>query len=61
MRRSSADILSNKTPTRAADLVDDMISLLHAAPLFQMLLVDYPRAPEELEIISRHTSALPRG
>jgi hypothetical protein len=58
-RQTFAAFLSNKTPARAAALVDDMIAVLHAAPLFQMLLVDYPRAPEELEIISRHTSIPP--
>ena len=58
-RQTFAAFLSNKTPAKAAALVDDMISVLHAAPLFQMLLVDYPRAPEELEIISRQTSIPP--
>jgi len=55
-RQTFAAFLSNKTPHRAAALVDDMIGVLHAAPLFQLLLVDYPRAPAELEIISRHTA-----
>ena len=58
-RQTFAAFLANKTPAKAAALVDDMISMLHAAPLFQMLLVDYPRAPEELEIISKHTSIPP--
>jgi hypothetical protein len=58
-RQTFAAFLSNKTPAKAAALVDDMISVLNAAPLFQMLLVDYPRAPEELEIISRHTTIPP--
>ena len=58
-RQTFAAFLSNKTPAKAAALVDDMVSVLHTAPLFQMLLVDYPRAPEELEIISRHTSIPP--
>ena len=58
-RQTFAAFLSNKTPAKAAALVDDMISLILSAPLFQMLLVDYPRAPEELEIISRHTSIPP--
>ena len=58
-RQTFAAFLSNKTPAKAAALVDDMVSVLHAAPLFQMLLVDYPRAPEELEIISRHTTIPP--
>jgi hypothetical protein len=58
-RQTFAAFLSNKTPAKAAALVDDMIAVLHAAPLFQMLLVDYPRAPEELEIISRHTAIPP--
>lgn|GEM_PF-2868871 len=58
-RQTFAAFLANKTPARAAALVDDMLSILHTAPLFQMLLVDYPRAPEELEIISRHTSIPP--
>ncbi len=58
-RQTFAAFLSNKTPAKAAALVDDMISVLHGAPLFQMLLVDYPRAPEELEIISRHTAIPP--
>jgi hypothetical protein len=58
-RQTFAAFLSNKTPAKAAALVDDMISVLHAAPLFQLLLVDYPRAPEELEIISRHTTIPP--
>ncbi len=55
-RQTFAAFLSHKTPAKAAALVDDMIALVHAAPMFQLLLVDYPRAPEELEIISRHTS-----
>jgi hypothetical protein len=58
-RQTFAAFLSNKTPAKAAALVDDMVHMLHAAPLFQMLLVDYPRAPEELEIISRHTAIPP--
>ena len=58
-RQTFAAFLSNKTPAKAAALVDDMVAVLDAAPLFQMLLVDYPRAPEELEIISRHTSIPP--
>jgi hypothetical protein len=58
-RQTFAAFLSNKTPHRAAALVDDMIGVLHAAPLFQLLLVDYPRAPAELEIISRHTAIPP--
>jgi hypothetical protein len=58
-RQTFAAFLSNKTPERAAALVDDMIAMIHSAPLFQMLLVDYPRAPEELEIISKHTSIPP--
>jgi hypothetical protein len=58
-RQTFAAFLSNKTPEKAAALVDDMIAMLHSAPLFQMLLVDYPRAPEELELISRHTSIPP--
>jgi hypothetical protein len=58
-RQTFAAFLSNKTPAKAAALVDDMVSVINAAPLFQMLLVDYPRAPEELEIISRHTSIPP--
>lgn len=58
-RQTFAAFLSSKTPARAAALVDDMTSMLHAAPLFQMLLVDYPRAPAELEIISRHTAIPP--
>jgi len=58
-RQTFAAFLSNKTLAKAAALVDDMISVLHAAPLFQMLLVDYPRAPEELEIISQHTTIPP--
>ena len=58
-RQTFAAFLANKTPAKAAALVDDMISVLHSAPLFQMLVVDYPRAPEELEIISRHTSIPP--
>jgi len=58
-RQTFAAFLSNKTPARAAALVDDMVSVLNAAPLFQLLLVDYPRAPEELEIISRHTTIPP--
>ena len=58
-RQTFAAFLSNKTPEKAAALVDDMVHMLHSAPLFQMLLVDYPRAPEELEIISRHTSIPP--
>ncbi len=58
-RQTFAAFLSNKTPHRAGALVDDMIGVLHAAPLFQLLLVDYPRAPAELEIISRHTAIPP--
>jgi len=58
-RQTFAAFLANKTPHRAATLVDDMIAVLHDAPLFQLLLVDYPRAPAELEIISRHTSIPP--
>jgi hypothetical protein len=53
-QQTFAAFLSRKSPERAADLIDDMIAMLHEAPLFQMLLVDYPRPPAELEIISRH-------
>lgn len=58
-RQTFAAFLANKTPHRAAALVDDMLGVLHGAPLFQLLLVDYPRAPAELEIISRHTAIPP--
>jgi hypothetical protein len=53
-KQTFAAFLSRKTPRRAAELVDGMIAMLHEAPLFQLLLVDYPRPPDELEIISRH-------
>jgi hypothetical protein len=53
-RQTFAAFLAQKTPRRAARLVDGMIAMLHDAPMFQMLVVDYPRPPEELEIISRH-------
>jgi hypothetical protein len=53
-KQTFAAFLSRKSPKRAAELVDRMISMLHEAPLFQLLLVDYPRPPDELEIISRH-------
>jgi hypothetical protein len=55
-RQTFAAFLSHKSPDRAAQLVDDMITMLTTAPLFQLLLVDYPRPPAELEIISRHSS-----
>src|SRR5439155_13825710 len=53
-KQTFAAFLSRKTPRRAAELVDRMIAMLSQAPLFQMLLVDYPRPPDELEIISAH-------
>ncbi|MGH9281061.1 MAG: hypothetical protein ACRD12_23610 [Acidimicrobiales bacterium] len=53
-KQTFAAFLARKSPGRAAELVDDMVAMLHEAPLFQMLLVDYPRPPAELEIISRH-------
>lgn len=55
-RQTFAAFLSHKSPSRAAGLVDDMITMISTAPMFQMLLVDYPRPPAELEIISRHRS-----
>jgi hypothetical protein len=55
-RQTFAAFLSHKSPHRAAELVEDMIGMLTHAPLFQLLLVDYPRPPAELEIISRHSS-----
>ncbi len=53
-KQTFAAFLSRKSPRRAAELVDSMIAMLHDAPFFQVVLVDYPRPPEELEIISRH-------
>ena len=53
-RQTFAAFLSHKSPKRAAEMVDRMIRYLSETPLFQMLLVDYPRPPDELEIISRH-------
>ncbi|MEW6153218.1 MAG: hypothetical protein AB1673_04390 [Actinomycetota bacterium] len=53
-KQTFAAFLSRKSPRRAAELVDDMIAVLAEAPLFQLLLVDYPRPPDELEIISLH-------
>jgi hypothetical protein len=53
-KQTFAAFLSRKTPRKAAELVDGMIAVLTEAPLFQLLLVDYPRPPDELEIISRH-------
>jgi hypothetical protein len=53
-RQTFAAFLSHKTPRKAAELVDRMIAFLQDAPLLQLLLVDYPRPPDELEIISRH-------
>ncbi len=58
-RQTFAAFLSHKTPKRAAEMVDRMIQFLHDAPLLQMLVVDYPRPPEELEIISRHNQIPP--
>ncbi|MFP5318027.1 MAG: hypothetical protein ACLGI2_06995 [Acidimicrobiia bacterium] len=55
-KQTFAAFLSRKSPSRAVELVDSMIAMLYEAPLFQMLLVDYPRRPDELEIISRHNS-----
>ena len=53
-KQTFSAFLGRKSPKRAAELVDNMIAMLHEAPLFQLLLVDYPRPPDELEIISRH-------
>jgi hypothetical protein len=53
-KQTFAAFLSRKSPKRAAQLVDSMTAMLYEAPQFQMLLVDYPRPPDELEIISRH-------
>jgi len=53
-KQTFAAFLARKSPKRAAELVDAMIAMLHEAPFFQLVLVDYPRPPEELEIISRH-------
>lgn len=53
-KQTFAAFLSRKSPRRAAELVDSMIAMLHEAPFFQVVLVDYPRPPEELEIISRN-------
>lgn len=53
-RQTFAAFLAQKSPPRAAQLVEDMAAMLYEAPLFQLLIVDYPRPPEELEIISRH-------
>ena len=53
-KQTFAAFLARKSPRRAAELVDSMIAMLHEAPFFQLVLVDYPRPPEELEIISRH-------
>ncbi|MGH9224624.1 MAG: hypothetical protein ACRD2W_12800 [Acidimicrobiales bacterium] len=55
-KQTFSAFLSRKSPRRAAELVDNMIAMLHEAPLFQLLLVDYPRPPDELEIISRHNT-----
>ena len=53
-KQTFAAFLSRKSPRRAAALVDNITAMLHEAPLFQLILVDYPRPPDELEIISRH-------
>jgi hypothetical protein len=53
-KQTFAAFLARKTPQRAVELVDRMIVMLSEAPLFQLLLADYPRPPDELEIISRH-------
>lgn len=58
-KQTFAAFLSRKSPRRAAELVDSMIAMLHEAPFFQVVLVDYPRPPEELEIISRHSQIPP--
>lgn len=58
-RHTFAAFLARKTPRRAADLVDNMTAMLHEAPQFQLVLVDYPRPPDELEIISRHNQIPP--
>jgi hypothetical protein len=53
-KQTFAAFLARKSPPRAVELVDGMIAMLSEAPLFQLLLADYPRPPDELEIISRH-------
>jgi hypothetical protein len=58
-RQTFAAFLSHKTPKRAAELVDRMIRMLEEAPLLQMLVVDYARPLQELEIISKHNQIPP--
>jgi hypothetical protein len=58
-KQTFAAFLSRKSPRRAAELIDSMIAMLHEAPFFQVVLVDYPRPPEELEIISSHSQIPP--
>jgi hypothetical protein len=58
-KQTFSAFLARKTPRRAAELVDGMIAMLHEAPQFQLVLVDYPRPPDELEIISRHNQIPP--
>lgn len=53
-KQTFAGFLSRKSPARAVALVENIVAMLHEAPLFQLILVDYPRPPDELEIISRH-------
>lgn len=58
-RHTFAAFLARKSAKRAAALVDNMTAMLHDAPQFQLVLVDYPRPPDELEIISRHNQIPP--
>jgi transcriptional regulator with XRE-family HTH domain len=53
-KRRFVRFLRTKDPSLAAKVIDDIVGMLRSAPLFELVIVDNPHPPPELEVISRH-------